>query len=135
MVRECDFCGREFVAQRSTAKFCSSSCRARNASGVEKPVSAVVIPLRDAAGDSDAAGTLLTSVEERVRAAGLSSTPDGLAAVLLARALERNVDGSKLAALYGKFTVAMDRIDALAPKQGATDDLRLRRDRKRARTA
>ena len=27
MIKQCEVCGREFVAQRSTAKYCSNRCR------------------------------------------------------------------------------------------------------------
>lgn len=29
MVRRCEICGKEFVAQRSTARYCSARCRKR----------------------------------------------------------------------------------------------------------
>ena len=31
MIKNCEICGREFVAKRSTARFCSNRCRQRNA--------------------------------------------------------------------------------------------------------
>lgn len=34
MIKKCEVCGREFRASRSTARFCSSTCRSRNARGV-----------------------------------------------------------------------------------------------------
>lgn len=128
MRKTCVQCGKPFEAQRASAKYCSSSCRAYASQGVA-PV--VQISGSDRSGGS--VGELVASVIERVDSAGLSSTPDGLGAILLARQLEESSDGSKTAALYRQFTVAMDRLDALAPKAGAMDDLRLRRDRKRAR--
>lgn len=36
MSRDCEFCGRAFQAQRSTAKYCSKDCRTRKAKG-ERP--------------------------------------------------------------------------------------------------
>lgn len=30
MIKRCEICGREFVARRSTARFCSNRCRQRN---------------------------------------------------------------------------------------------------------
>lgn len=33
MIKRCEICGKEFVAQRSTAKFCSPKCRKRNERG------------------------------------------------------------------------------------------------------
>ena len=33
MIKRCEICGREFQAQRSTARFCSATCRKRNERG------------------------------------------------------------------------------------------------------
>lgn len=33
MIKRCEVCGKEFKAQRSTARFCSATCRKRNARG------------------------------------------------------------------------------------------------------
>lgn len=33
MIKKCEICGREFAAQRSTARFCSATCRKRNQRG------------------------------------------------------------------------------------------------------
>lgn len=33
MIRKCEVCGREFKAQRSTAKYCSATCRSRASRG------------------------------------------------------------------------------------------------------
>lgn len=35
MIKKCEVCGREFAAKRSTARFCSVTCRSRNARGYE----------------------------------------------------------------------------------------------------
>ena len=76
----------------------------------------------------------MASVRERVDAAGLLGTPDGEAAIALATAmtLPVNQDGSKFASLYRQLKVALERLDALAPVRSSVDELRLRRDRKRA---
>lgn len=34
MIKRCEICGREFTAQRSTAKYCSNRCRLMNQRGV-----------------------------------------------------------------------------------------------------
>ena len=34
MIKNCEICGREFVAQRSTAKYCSNKCRMMAKRGV-----------------------------------------------------------------------------------------------------
>ena len=33
MIKNCEICGREFVARRSTAKYCSNRCRLANQRG------------------------------------------------------------------------------------------------------
>lgn len=33
MIKKCEICRREFMAQRSTARYCSSTCRSRAARG------------------------------------------------------------------------------------------------------
>ncbi len=33
VIKRCEICGREFAARRSTARFCSATCRKRNARG------------------------------------------------------------------------------------------------------
>lgn len=35
MIKKCEVCGREFQAQRKTARFCSATCRSRSARGYE----------------------------------------------------------------------------------------------------
>ena len=126
MLKTCERpgCGNQFAAQRSTAKYCSSSCRAK-ASLDPQPVVQIAQRLVG----------LVDSVRERVEAAGLDGTVDGVSAVALAGRMESAQNDSAYASLHRQLLVAMDRIDALAPKQGAVDELRLRRDRKRARPA
>jgi len=126
MLKSCERpgCGNQFSAQRSTAKYCSSSCRAK-ASLDPQPVVQI----------SQRLVGLVDSVRERVEAAGLAGTVDGVSAVALAGRMESALNDSAYASLHRQLLVAMDRIDALAPRQGAVDELRLRRDRKRARPA
>ena len=33
MIKRCEVCGKEFRANRNTARFCSATCRSRNARG------------------------------------------------------------------------------------------------------
>lgn len=35
MIKRCEICGREFQAKRSTARYCSSTCRKRKERGYE----------------------------------------------------------------------------------------------------
>lgn len=45
MIKKCEYCGREFEAKRSTARFCSATCRSRHhramaytGKGIPRPV-------------------------------------------------------------------------------------------------
>lgn len=138
MQKTCEHCGKLFEAKLDRARFCSGSCRALHAKGSVSPARVVAdVEAAEAAGADVAARGLMSSVRERVDAAGLLGTPDGEAAIALAAAmsLPANQDGSKFASLYAKLTVALDRLDAQAPVATRVDELRLRRDRKRARGA
>ena len=50
MIKRCEICGKEFVAQRSTAKYCSPKCRKRNERGyafigeLEVPDTTITMP-------------------------------------------------------------------------------------------
>lgn len=131
MQKVCEHCGKVFEAKLDRARFCSGSCRALHAKGSVSPVRVVA---EVAASGDEAAAALLVSVRERVESSGLGLTPDGQAAIALATAmtLPVNQDGSKFASLYRQLTVALGRLDALAPVRTSVDELRLRRDRKRA---
>lgn len=137
MLKTCERpgCDNQFMAKRSTAKYCSSSCRAKM-SGVENQV-VTLGSASDDPFDLTHQRDLADAVVDRVEQAGLAGTPEGMAAIAIAAAmtLPINQDGSKFAALYRQLTIAFGRLDALAPSQNAMDDLRMRRDRKRARPA
>lgn len=131
MKRSCVQCGQVFVARSERGKYCSATCRARaseaRARGVDVP---------DVAGPSVADDSVFVrSVVDRVSEAGLEGSPDGLLAIRLAEAVVANDDGSKLAALSRQFNAQMDRIESLVPRVTQVDELRRRRDRKRARPA
>lgn len=126
MERRCESCGRVFVAQRSTARFCSDTCRKRALRGTPAPAVESVVELE---------ADLVAATRERLQIAGLDGSVEGLLAVRLAEAVVKNEDGSKLAALAARFSAQMDRVEALAPRETSVDELRRRRDRKRARPA
>jgi len=133
MQKSCEHCGKAFEAKLDRARFCSGTCRALHAKGAVSPARVVAQVAASVEGDGAVSG-LLASVRERVDGSGLGSTPDGQAAIALATAmtLPVNQDGSKFASLYRQLTVALERLDALAPVRSSVDELRLRRDRKRA---
>jgi len=124
--KRCVQCGKPFEAKLERAKYCSGSCRALASQGVA-PVATIPVQQVDAG--------LAESVRERVELANLTGSVDGVSAIALASRMEKAQNDNAYASLHRQLLVAMDRIDALAPKQGAMDELRLRRDRKRARPA
>ena len=53
MIKRCEICGKEFIAQRKTAKYCSDRCRKRNERGyafageLEAPDLSITMPESD----------------------------------------------------------------------------------------
>lgn len=130
LARTCVQCGKAFEAQRQSAQFCSASCRAMKSQGYAPKAAAVaVLPAREPVADG-----LYGSVLARVTEAGLLDSPEGQAALDLARRLPDANDGS-VAGLHRELRAALAVVDALVPRRSSLDELRLRRDRKRAGTA
>jgi hypothetical protein len=132
--RSCDFCGRSYEAQRSSSRFCCSSCRVRSHVG-ETPAS-------DASGGEvvamPAAAPVVGAVEEATRreleAAGRAETALGEAALLLARDLDVSRPGAtaakascvkQLAAtLEGALAGAVKTVDPLEELKAARESKR-----------
>lgn len=127
MQKQCLQCGKVFEAKLERAKYCSGSCRALASQGV---ASVAQMPV----GPKPSTG-LVDSVRARVEAAELAESPDGVATIALAQRMESAQNDNAYASLHRQLVVSLDRIDASTPRQGAMDELRLRRDRKRARPA
>lgn len=128
-MRDCQTCGEPFEARRSDARFCSDACRAAHRRGDI----AAVIPLGVGGGVSLADG-LADSVRARIESAGLTDEPHAVATLKLAQMMEQT-SGSAYAAMHRQLLTSLEKLDALAPVVDRVDDLRLRRDRKRSRTA
>lgn len=126
MEKRCQQCGKVFDAKLDRAKFCSGSCRALSSQGVA-PVTALPTAPPTSTG-------LLDSVVKRVTDAGLLGTVDGEAAIDLASRMVGAADSS-YSAMHRQLVVVLERLDALAPVRSSLDELRLRRDRKRGRSA
>lgn len=137
MERECVACGRVFAAQRSTARFCGGVCRARSARAGAAVVRRVLSPsaVQVTANRVEPSVTdraLIAAVWERVTVSGLETSPDGLLAVALAERMAVEPSGSAYASLHRQLVAGLDRIEGLRPQRSGLDELRLRRDRKRA---
>jgi hypothetical protein len=123
--RDCDQCGRVYVAQRSTSKFCSLACR--NASKSRPSAAALAVP------PPPVADGVAAVVEADLERAGRLATVAGQASLVLARRLDNGVreTGPALASLAKQLeaTLASAMKGATAAPDGI-DELRDRRDRK-----
>ena len=100
--RSCVVCGKAFEAQRSTAKYCGSSCRAR--ASVSPGVVAV-------AGEALAGieGGLVGVTRAALEAAGVLDTVAGQQAVLLAERM--TATGETGAAVASTVALALSRVN------------------------
>ena len=132
MKRACSRCGKTFEAKRSTAQYCSSSCRVR-ASQIRKSSAEVVnLPQKSV----EPAG-LAATVEKQLRDAGKLDSYAGQQALFMARRLERSAmdTGAAVAALSKELDRLMTAVmadveaepDALDEVQGQVLQMRGRR--------
>jgi len=114
----CSRCGKEFAAQRPTAKYCSASCRAMASRDAKRAAEAA--GLTEAANVVAIAGRRPNAATRKPKALGgagvessvlrelgdAASTSLGEQALVLARRLDANVDtGSALASLSKQLVV------------------------------
>lgn len=126
MERVCP-CGRTFTAQRSTAKFCSSTCRANSHTGRLTRIT----PDRSVGGES----ALVTATRAQLDAIDRADTPLGLTALELAdRVSDRATPPAALAVLAKQLEATLASASKGVAIAGALDDLRKRRDAKRDRS-
>lgn len=102
-MKRCEECGKRFTAQRSTARFCSSSCRGK-ASARRKIVAAVtVLPQNPEKSSVDPSGHqgLVQAVREQLERAEKANSYAGEQVLFMAGRLERSAGdtGSAVAAL------------------------------------
>ena len=124
MQRICDVCGRGFEAKRRDAKACSATCRSNKRN--------MVAPL-DA--DEVAGNSLVKATTAELAAAGKVDTVLGQLAISLAGRMSGTTTG--LAALSRELRSVIDaalsvKTSGAAPKADGIDELRARRDAKRA---
>lgn len=123
--RRCDFCGTAYIAQRSSSKYCSSTCRVRASAAKTSP---------DAEPVSE--GTT-RATQAALEAANRLDDPSGQAALVLARRIDQNTDnGSGMAALVREHRTTLQAALANAHENAdPIDQLRTMRDAKRRRAA
>ena len=131
MTRNCAVCGKPFEATRKTAKYCGSTCRARQSKGV---IVAFTPPPQPDPWANDP--PLVAAVRSELDGFGRASSALGLAAIELAFGV---ASGQTPPAAKATLTKEL-RATLEAAVRGATtianpvDELRSRRDRKRTGT-
>lgn len=128
MDRTCTACGKTFTAKRSTAKYCSSSCRANVSTGKVVPLN----PGAPIASHPASTGSLSDATSTQLADAGRADTPVGVAALLLARQLDDpTTPPAARAGLTREFRSTLAEALKGATAGSAVDDLRARRDARR----
>lgn len=99
MIKTCEICGCEFVAQRSTAKYCSATCRKRKERGyafigeLETPDYRASLPDEDVAAIIQQAHNVAADLS---RAAMLTPSPLCLSLGRVSRKIEECLRGEGL---------------------------------------
>jgi hypothetical protein len=125
--RVCPQCGKSFEAQRSTAKFCSASCRVYSSKG-KPPVVQMPTVVADVSGD----GPVTAATRAELTAANVVGSMLGAATLQIARLLDSGESGGAAAQLASRLIEL--RREALKDARVAADpvdELRSRRDAKR----
>ncbi|MFJ9114471.1 hypothetical protein ACIRJO_02865 [Streptomyces sp. NPDC102394] len=135
MQKRCGGCDKPFEAKRKTAKFCSDRCRMRvhrKPTEPEQPAPVASPTPAEREGDAD---SLIQAARAELQAAGRLQTAAGRAVLALARRIDANAaeTGSSLAAMVREFRAALaDALRGAGETGDPVDELRARRDRKRA---
>lgn len=128
--RLCDVCREPYIAKRLNSRFCSATCRKRNQ---RKPVgSPAATPLPTVA---LGVGSVASITRAELEAAGRLGTSLGQVALLLAARLDAQVreSGMGVAAIVREHRAALaEALKGAAVAADPVDELRARRDRKRA---
>lgn len=128
-LRSCDVCGRTYDAKRPSSRFCGATCRKRHQRS--PGVAAVPAPTVLAA----APGGLHAATHAELEAADRLETALGAAALALASRVDSGSaeQGSAFAALVREHRAALaEALRGANPAANPLDELKARRDRKRA---
>jgi hypothetical protein len=132
MQRACVRCGAPFEAKLPTAKYCGSSCRARQS---ERPVVAAA-PVADLPSPAPVPvpSRLVVMVEAELEAAGRLNTARGQMALELAMFVGNPFDnGSQRAALLRELRACLDAaLEGAKVADDPLDEIRARRERRLA---
>lgn len=127
-IRACEMCGASFDAKTAKGRFCSSTCRGRAHRG-EAPRTG-----RASLAETPEIGDLERATRGRLEAVDRHQTVLGVQALGLARRIDSPTTmDSAMAALSKEFRAVMvDALDGVAVAADPLDELRGRRERKRA---
>lgn len=129
MRKTCADCGEPFEAKRTAARFCSPTCRQRAHRRPEQP--AEILTLQTAASP----GSLAAATQARLEAADRLDSPDGQAALVLARRIDAGgaETGSALASMVREHRAALtEAVRDARVEADPMDELKGRRERKLA---
>jgi hypothetical protein len=134
--RSCDFCGELYEAQRSSSRFCCSSCRVRSHVG-ETPASDVGVDAAVTALPTPApvVGAVESATRKALEDAGKVETPLGQTALLLARDLDVSRPGATAAkaSVAKQLAATLEAVTASAkPAADPLEELRKAREGARA---
>jgi hypothetical protein len=130
MMRQCDACSAEYLAKRRSSRFCSGRCRKKAHGGAATLAGhAKVLELAP-----DEPSALLLAITSELAAAGRLNSSLGRQAILLAGRIGAPADtGSSVAAVSKELRAVMAKaLDDAEAGVDPLDELRARRDRKRA---
>lgn len=126
--RRCDHCREPYIAKTVRSRYCSNVCRVMAAKSRGSTSATVGVEPAGVA-SSDIADATLAQLEQ----AGVEGSPLGQSALLLARRIGAGMDsGSSIAALNREWRMVMAEALACADTGDGIDELRGRRDVKRA---
>lgn len=138
MKRSCEACGGEYEAIRNTARYCGERCRKRGQRGhrVKPPRRAAEQPVSASPSPSPSeveVGGVAVVVRETLAAVNRDGTYLGALAVSLAARIDESTAAMGLAPLAQQLRSTMDAaLEGTGQVADALDELRARRDRKRA---
>lgn len=130
MLRSCDHCGKQYQAERSTSRFCGTTCRVA-AHMAQRAATHMAHP--EAASEA-APGAVSEAVQRELEAAGQVSSALGVVVLSLAARIDVGQDsGSSLAALSRELRSALAAATADGVAADPVDEVRRVREQKLAR--
>ena len=135
MDKECEFCSKSFTAQRSTARFCSTTCRVKASTARKNGENVVDLP--QIVAETPRSSDLVETITRQLTDAGKIDTYAAQQCLVMARKMQNSVldTGSATAALSKEIDRLMTALladveveeDALDKIQGKVLQMRARR--------